>query len=184
VFFKGTDITDWPVHKTAQFGIGFVPENRMIFPDLTVWENLDLGISSKRPKRFTLADMYDVFPILKERKDQLAGSLSGGEQQMLTIARSILSAPELLLLDEPMEGVAPLMVKEIALCIKKIREQYRMAVILCEQNFKFAMDLCNYVYIIDKGVIPYQSTMEDFLKDEEVQQKYLFVQHMKTDEDI
>lgn len=177
VFFKGTDITDWSVHKTAQFGIGFVPENRMIFPDLTVWENLDLGMSSKRPKRFTLRDMYEVFPILEERKDQMAGSLSGGEQQMLTIARGILSSPELLLLDEPMEGVAPLMVKEIAAAIMKLRKQRPMAVLLCEQNFKFAMNLCTSVYLLEKGVIQYHDTMDDFLKNEDIQHKYLFIQN-------
>jgi branched-chain amino acid transport system ATP-binding protein len=177
IHFKGADITPWPVHRIARAGIGFVPENRMIFPDLTVWENLDLGNSSKGLKHITPEMIYDIFPILKARNKQLAGSLSGGEQQMLTIARSILSSPELFLLDEPMEGVAPLMVKEIAASIKKLRERHRMAVLLCEQNFKFAMDLCTSVYLIEKGMIQYNGTMEEFLNNKDVQHKYLFIQN-------
>ncbi len=175
IIFKGIDITDLPVHRISQVGIGYVPEDRMIFPNLAVWENLDLGIHRERKGRFTLETAFDLFPRLKERSKQQAGMLSGGEQQMLAIARSMLLNPELLLLDEPMEGLGPLVVEEIGNRLRDLKQQQSLAILLCEPNTRFAMNLCNWVYLIEKGAIGYQASIEEFRRNEEIQERYLFV---------
>lgn len=173
IFFLGKDITTAPVHRIAQMGIGYVPENRMIFPDLTVFENLSLGIHPKRVGKFTVETAFEIFPRLADMKNRPGGLMSGGEQQMLAIARSIMINPKLLLLDEPLEGLSPLVVRELGTRIKDLKEQQGLTILLSEQNVGFAMDLCNAVYIIDKGSIKFRGSIEELRSNEDVREKYL-----------
>jgi len=175
VTFLSKDITAWPVHRISQMGMGYVPEDRMIFPDLTVWENLSLGLHPKRPGKFTIEMAFEIFPVLEKMKDRPGGMISGGEQQMLTIARSLLTDPQLVLLDEPLEGLGPLVVQELWKRIKELKEQQGLTILLCEQNVGFATDLCGWVYIIDKGSIKFQGSTEEFNKSEDIRERHLLV---------
>ncbi|MDQ7025449.1 MAG: ABC transporter ATP-binding protein [Anaerolineae bacterium] len=163
-------------HDIAHLGIGFVPEERAIFPDLTVWENLDVA---RKPSvdgktRWTLERVYDFFPQLAQRHNQLGGTLSGGEQQMLTIARTMMGNPHLLLLDEPSEGLAPLIVKSIGKLIRQIRNE-GITILLAEQNTHFALDLSDRVYIIDDGRIRYSGTAQEVKAHPDIIREYLAV---------
>jgi branched-chain amino acid transport system ATP-binding protein len=153
VVWKGTDIAGWTPHRTARAGIGFVPEDRRVFAELTVWENLDVAARAARRKgRWDIAAVYELFPALSELRDRPGGHLSGGEQQMLTIARTLMGNPELLLLDEPSEGLAPLVV---ATLLGKIRELKRqgLTILLAEQGVDFSLALADRVYVLEKGSI-------------------------------
>ena len=151
IYFKGQDITRTPSHKIVSMGIGHSPEGRRIFNILTVEENLLLGAYvNKETDRKILAWVYELFPRLQERRKQLAGTLSGGEQQMLAIARALMSDPELLLLDEPSLGLAPILVKTIFKTIKEISES-GVTVLLVEQNAKAALKLANRGYVLEVG---------------------------------
>ncbi|MGA7146238.1 MAG: ABC transporter ATP-binding protein [Desulfobacterales bacterium] len=177
VRFKGEELQGRPPDYIARKGMGYVPDNRLIFPDLTVLENLQLGI--KIPKNFqgepwTLERIYELFPILTERKHQLGGTLSGGEQQMLTVARTLMGNPELILLDEPVEGLAPLVVKDLGQQILKIKEMGQ-TILFSEQNVKFATLTSDRAYVIDKGMIQYHGTIEELGADEEIKKKYLMI---------
>jgi len=175
IIFLDTDITGQPVHRIAQIGMGYVPEDRMIFPDLTVWENLTLGLQPKRKGKYTIETAYQIFPILEKMRHRLGGMTSGGEQQMLTIARSLMTNPKLLLLDEPLEGLGPLIVRELGDRIRYLKDEESLTILLCEQNVRFATELCTRIYIIDKGFIRFKGTTEEFNKDEEVREKFLLV---------
>jgi len=173
--FCGSEIIHIPTHRIARLGIGYVPEDRIIFPDLTVRENLEMGVKSKKnEKGWTIEKIYDLFPILKERGNQLGGTLSGGEQQMLTIARTLMGNPQIILLDEPSEGVAPLIVKEIGIQVKQLR-QNGITVLLCEQNSSFALELCSYAYILEKGHIRWRGSPDDLKNSPEVMKNFLGV---------
>ena len=177
VRFNGEEVRGRPPHYIARKGIGYVPDNRLIFPDLTVLENLKLGI--KAPKNFqgepwTLERIYELFPILAERKQQLGGTLSGGEQQMLTVARTLMGNPELILLDEPVEGLAPLVVKELGRQILKIKDMGQ-TILFSEQNVNFATLTSDRAYVIDKGKIRYHGTIEELSANEEIKEKYLMI---------
>ncbi|MCG6535811.1 MAG: ABC transporter ATP-binding protein [Syntrophales bacterium LBB04] len=154
ILFRGQAITGKPANLIAQMGIGFVPEDRRIFPTLTVWENLDVARKQKESERnrWDFGQVYELFPVLKGRQKQLGGTLSGGEQQMLTIARTLMGNPELLLLDEPSEGLAPLVVQNLAEQIRKLKAE-GLAILLCEQNTLFSFPLSERAYIIEKGGI-------------------------------
>jgi len=177
VQFHGEDLRSRPPHYIARKGMGYVPDNRLIFPDLTVRENLELGY--KVPKDFagdpwTLDRIYQLFPILAERQRQHGGTLSGGEQQMLTLGRTLMGNPELLLLDEPVEGLAPLVVKDLGKQILKLKEMGQ-TILFSEQNVKFATMTAKRAYVIDKGRIRYQGSIEELRTNQEIREKYLMI---------
>lgn len=176
VSFKGSNITGKPTHYIARMGIGFVPEDRLIFPDLTVLQNLEVAKkSSPANKDFWTADkVFEIFPVLKDMANREGGNLSGGEQQMLTIGRTLMGNPELLLLDEPTEGLAPLVVKALEDQIRELKQR-GTTILLSEQNVKSAMKLSDRAYVIDKGVIRYTGIISDLIANEDVRKKYLGV---------
>ena len=174
VFFKGSDITGMKPFKIARLGLGLVPEDRKIFGPLTVKENLVLGTSMGRKGIWNLDMVYEFFPVLKEFESRPGGTLSGGEQQMLTIARTLMGNPAVLLLDEPTEGLSPVMVKSLKDLVLKLKE-VGTTILLSEQNIRFAMAVSDCVAIIDKGHIRYGADMETFRNDEEIKKRYLAV---------
>jgi branched-chain amino acid transport system ATP-binding protein len=177
VRFNEEELRGRPPHYIAQKGMGYVPDNRLIFPDLTVLENLQIGV--KIPKNFqgepwTLQRIYELFPILAERKHQPGGTLSGGEQQMLTVGRTLMGNPELLLLDEPVEGLAPLVVKDLGKQILKIKAAGQ-TILFSEQNVNFATLTSDRAYVIDKGKIRYHGSIEELSNNDEIKKKYLMI---------
>jgi branched-chain amino acid transport system ATP-binding protein len=153
VRFKSRDITGWPPYRIARAGIGFVPEDRRVFAELSVWENLDVAErAAARPGRFTINGVFSLFPVLGELRDRQSGLLSGGEQQMLTIARTLMGNPELLLLDEPSEGLAPLVVDALLAKISELKAQ-GLTILLAEQGVEFSLALADRVYVLEKGAV-------------------------------
>ena len=175
VSFKGRDITRLPVYEKAHMGIAFVPEDRRIFPGLTVHENLEVAMLPPRAGRtpWDPGRIYRTFPLLTRLKSRKGGNLSGGEQQMLAIARALAGNPLVLLLDEPCEGLAPVIVEELARVIAGLKSD--MPILLAEQNARFALSIADRGYVIDKGVIRYAGTQADLLSNQEVQSRYLAV---------
>jgi branched-chain amino acid transport system ATP-binding protein len=176
VYFKGQDITGMKTFKIARLGLGLVPEDRKIFGPLTVKENLILGTSMGKERKgiWNLDLVYEFFPVLKDFQSRAGGTLSGGEQQMLTIARTLMGNPVVLLLDEPTEGLSPVMVKTLKDLVLKLKE-VGTTILLSEQNIKFAMAVSDFVAIIDKGHIRYEADIETFKKDEGIKKQYLAV---------
>jgi len=176
VTYNGQNITGLAPYKTARLGIGFVPEDRSIFPDLTVRANLDVAYkkSKTRANKWTIEQVYALFPRLEELSRRRGGTLSGGEQQMLTIARTLMGDPDLLLLDEPSEGLAPIIVKTLGDFIDRVKQE-GMTVLLSEQNVKFSLKHSDRAYIVDSGHIKYQGTIKELEKDEDVKKRYLAV---------
>ena len=176
VTYNGQNITGLAPYKTARLGIGFVPEDRSIFPDLTVRANLDVAYkkSKTRANKWTIDQVYALFPRLEELSRRRGGTLSGGEQQMLTIARTLMGDPDLLLLDEPSEGLAPIIVKTLGDFIDRVKRE-GMTVLLSEQNVKFSLKHSDRAYIVDSGHIKYQGTIKELEKDEDVKKRYLAV---------
>jgi len=153
VRFKSRDITGWSPYRVARTGIGFVPEDRRIFAELSVWENLDVARrAAARPGRWTIEAVTELFPVLGELRDRQGGFLSGGEQQMLTIARTLMGNPELLLLDEPSEGLAPLVVEALLAKIGELKGQ-GLTILLAEQGIEFSLALADRVYVLEKGAV-------------------------------
>jgi len=176
ISYKGEDILGKPTYKIAKMGIGYVPEDRIIFPDLSVLDNLNLAskISSESKNGWNIERVFGLFPVLKARAHQNGGTLSGGEQQMLTIARTLMGNPELILVDEPTEGLAPLLVNEVRKLILAIAE-VGTTILLSEQNIKFSLKSSKRVYIIEKGEIQYEGSVEDLRENESIMKKYLAV---------
>lgn len=175
VSFAGNDITSTPAHKLVYQGMAQVPEGRRIFQELTVLENLQMGYYIKKDKaeyQNKLEEMYSHFPILKERSSQIAGTLSGGEQQMLAMSRALMSGPKLLLLDEPSMGLSPLYVSIIFDMIKTVNKM-GTTVLLVEQNAKKALSIANRAYVLEIGKIVKTGTGSELLGDEEIQKAYL-----------
>jgi branched-chain amino acid transport system ATP-binding protein len=175
VYWKGRDITGFASYRIAKLGVGFVPEDRRVFAELTVGENLD--VATKRGtngKSWTLERVFDLFPKLRELIDRKGGYLSGGEQQMLTIARTLMGNPDLLLLDEPSEGLAPLVVDHMHEQISRLKRE-GLTILLAEQNVEFSLSLADRVYILQKGRIVYQGRAADVLHDEALRQRYLAI---------
>ena len=176
VRWKGEEIQGLPTYRIARKGVGFVPEDRRIFPDLTVWENLDIArrTGPEGKNVFTEERIYEIFPKLKEVRDRRGGYLSGGEQQMLTIGRSLLTNPDLLLLDEPSEGLAPLIVEAMREQIGALRKE-GLSVLLAEQSLDFVLSLSDRLYILEKGEVKFTGTPADVRANEGELQKYLTV---------
>jgi branched-chain amino acid transport system ATP-binding protein len=173
VMWKGRDVSGKQPYQIADLGIGFVPEDRRIFADLTVWENLDVAARSRGgTTAWTLERVFDLFPKLRELVDRQGGFLSGGEQQMLTIARTLMGNPELLLLDEPSEGLAPLVVDHLKEQIARLKQD-GLTILLAEQNVDFCLDLADRVYVLEKGRIRYEGTAASFREDESIRAQYL-----------
>lgn len=175
VTFEGNDITNIPAHKLVPMGISQVPEGRRIFQELTVAENLKMGAYTRRDKKEneeTLERMYKRFPILKDRAKQIAGTLSGGEQQMLAMSRALMSHPKLLLLDEPSMGLSPLYVNTIFDMIKKVNEE-GTTVLLVEQNAKKALTIADRAYVLETGTMITEGTGHDLLEDDSIKKAYL-----------
>lgn len=173
--FRDTDITDTPAETRAQQGIGYVPQDKEIFPRLTVEENLRVGRLVNQASDEELFDeMYDYFPILAERKNQQAGTMSGGEQQMLAIARALVGSPDLLLLDEPSEGVQPSIVEEISDAVREINRDLGTTIFFVEQNLEFTLNTTERCYVMETGSIVNELPPDD-LRDSEVVQKYITV---------
>jgi branched-chain amino acid transport system ATP-binding protein len=170
--WQGRSIRGRAPYEIANAGIGFVPEDRRIFAELTVWENLDVAARRGRTGGWTVERVYDLFPKLRELADRQGGFLSGGEQQMLTIARTLMGNPELLLLDEPSEGLAPLVVEHLREQIATLKRE-GLTILLAEQNVEFCLDLADRVYVLEKGRIRYEGTAREFRDDESIRQQYL-----------
>lgn len=175
IYFDGKDITSLAVHKIAQLGISQSPEGRRIFPRMTVLENLQMGATVTDPKHFEadLARVFKMFPILEKRQSQRGGTLSGGEQQMLAIARALMSRPRLLLLDEPSLGLAPLIVKQIFEAIRELNRTEGLTVFLVEQNAYHALKLAHRGYVMVNGRITLTGTGRELLSRPEVRAAYL-----------
>jgi branched-chain amino acid transport system ATP-binding protein len=176
VHFKGEEICGKKPYQIARKGIGFVPENRWIFSDLTVKENLDLGLRKKDRQSMVTAleKVYGLFPKLKTMENRLAGTLSGGEQQMLTVGRTLMGNPECVLLDEPTAGLAPIVAQLLGDQIRKLKdEQYTL--LMAEQNALFAMDISDRAYVIDKGAIVYEGRVDELKQNREMMREYLGV---------
>lgn len=181
VRFKGKDITGLQPFQIAQLGIGYIPQGRHIFRSLTVKENLTMSARNiERPGAWSLDRAYSFFPILKERANLMGTLLSGGEQQMLNIARALMTNPDLLLMDEPSEGLAPIIVREIGRIIGQLK-QSGFSILLVEQNLAMALSVADYAYVISKGTIVYKSTPEELEKNDEVKNIYLGVSKIKPE---
>lgn len=176
ILFKGESIKGLSGHKIVEKGMAHSPEGRMVFPDLTVYENLEMGAYLRRDTDNIKKDfryMFDLFPRLEERRSQLAGTLSGGEQQMLAIARAYMSKPDLLLLDEPSLGIAPILVQAIFSAIKEINEKQKMTILLVEQNAYAALKIAHRGYVLTTGEISMQGEAKELISNEEIRKAYL-----------
>jgi branched-chain amino acid transport system ATP-binding protein len=174
------DLTKLSTQEIVNLGVAMVPEGRRLFPKLTVEENLLLGAyrEQARPQiSENLAFAYEAFPVLLERRKQLAGSMSGGQQQMLAIARALMSSPKLLLVDEPSVGLSPLLVSQTITKLKELKDRYGLTVLMAEQNFNQAMRIADYGYIIVHGEIVFHSNVEELKENELVKSFYLGVSH-------
>lgn len=175
IYFEGRDITDFNTQKIVETGIAMVPEGRRVFANLTVLENLRIGAYLRKDKDIIEEDInyvYDLFPRLKERSWQLAGTLSGGEQQMLAVGRAVMTRPKMIMMDEPSLGLAPLVVKDIFKIIQTLKST-GMTVLLIEQNANAALHACDYAYVMETGRITTSGTGEELLSSEAIQEAYL-----------
>jgi len=176
IAFEGEDITNLAPHRIVGKGITQVPEGRMIFSNLTVFENLQMGAYRRKDRSEIKKDhdqMFDIFPILQEREKQVAGTLSGGEQQMLAIARALMSKPRFLMLDEPSLGIAPILVKTIFSKITEINKQLGITILLVEQNANLALEISDYGYVLETGRIILEDVSENLRENSLVKEAYL-----------
>ncbi len=171
IHFKGKEITDLAPYRISPMGLALVPQGRRIFPSLTVRENLTLGA---RGKGYTLDSIYALFPVLKERGKNMGNQLSGGEQQMLAIARALLANPTLLLMDEPSEGLAPMIIQMIGDVVLRLK-QSGLSLLLVEQNVPLALRVSDYAYVLSKGEIVHQGPKDELVRNEKIQAEYIGV---------
>ncbi|MEE9418143.1 MAG: ABC transporter ATP-binding protein [Desulfatiglandaceae bacterium] len=179
VIYKGKDIAGYPPYKIARGGIGYVPEERRIFPNLSVLDNLAMGIKGGKidkgnPDAWTADRIFEQFPVLKARRNQKGSLLSGGEQQMLSISRSLMGNPELLMVDEPTEGLAPILTKEVRDMLEDIHKT-GVAILFVEHNLKVAMSLAQRLYLMGKAVLAFSGTVEELEAQPDIRAKYLEV---------
>ena len=176
ILLKGKELIKQTTSKRALLGIGYVPEDRQVFPEHTVEENLDLGKknSSEGKNNWPIDKVWDTFPILVQLKNRMAGQLSGGEQQMLSIARTLVGNPEILLLDEPSEGLAPIIVEDIAVILKNLKK-LGVTILLAEQNMHFCLEVAEEAIIIDRGRSVWNGSLKDLQKDTKTRDKYLAI---------
>lgn len=176
IIYNGEDITGISARETVQKGITLIPEGRHVFPDMTVLENLKLGAFLRNDNKAIKEDidyMYELFPVLKERSSQLAGTLSGGEQQMLAVSRALMARPKMLMMDEPSLGLAPMLVKDIFAIIERVNKEDGLPILLIEQNANFALKVADYGYVLETGTIQLEGTGEQLLQNEKVKELYL-----------
>jgi len=171
VLFKSRDITAWPSNRVVSFGLGLVPQGRRVFPSLTVLENLAVAAKANSGP-WTIARVLELFPRLGERGAHRAGKLSGGEQQMLAIARALTTNPELLLMDEPTEGLAPLLVREVGRVIENLKAQ-GLSILLVEQNLPLALRVADHVHVLSRGRVVHSSAPDALWRNEEIKSRYL-----------
>ncbi|MCI9507380.1 MAG: ABC transporter ATP-binding protein [Oscillospiraceae bacterium] len=173
--YNGEDITAIGAKQTVERGIILVPEGRHIFPDMTVQDNLKIGAYLRKDDQISrdISYMHELFPILKERGRQLAGTLSGGEQQMLAVSRALMSRPKLLMMDEPSLGLAPLIIKDIFAIIQRVNAEDKLPVLLIEQNANFALKVADYAYVLETGTIQMEGAGTELLRNEKVKELYL-----------
>lgn len=174
--YKNNDITTMPTHKKVDLGIALVPEGKHLFPNMTVFENLSMGAYLKRAfanKDESFEIIYSLFPVLKERGNQPAGSLSGGEQQMVTIGRALMTRPELIILDEPSQGLAPKLVDEVFEAILKMKADIGLTILVVEQNADASLNATDYVYVMHEGIIKAEGFPEDIKKSADIREAYL-----------
>lgn len=174
ILWHGMNIVGKQPYEIAQRGIGLVPENREIFADLTVWENLDVGRKNPVENGWTVEKIFALFPALEPIRNRKGGYLSGGEQQMLAIARTLMGNPELLLLDETSEGLAPMIARQLQNQLIELRDR-GVTMLLAEQNFQFCVETCSRAYILEKGQVLWQGRMDDLKDNEEVKSRYLLL---------
>ncbi|PKN69092.1 MAG: ABC transporter ATP-binding protein [Chloroflexi bacterium HGW-Chloroflexi-5] len=177
VIYKGKDITGFPPYKVAKTGIGYVPEERWIFPTLTVMENLVMGIKGGKidknnPNAWTVEKIFKHFPSLEQRQKSKGANLSGGEQQMLAVGRSLMGNPDLILVDEPTEGLAPLLKREVRDMLESISKT-GVSILLVEHNLKVAMSLANRVYVMKKACVAFAGKVEELAAHDEIRKKHL-----------
>jgi len=176
ITYEGKDITHLPTHKKVDMGITLVPEGRHLFVSMTTHENLTMGAYPKGAAKYmndSLELVYSLFPILKERAKQRAGSLSGGEQQMLTIARGLMTRPKLIMLDEPSQGLAPKLVGEVFNTIKKMKAEIGLTILLVEQNVEASLSLSDYIYILHEGRVKAEGSPQQIKGSPDIRQAYL-----------
>lgn len=174
VVYNGQEINGKPSHRISRLGLGFVPQERGVFPSLTVEENLTVAARSGRDGRWTLERIYELFPRLQERRSNLGFQLSGGEQQMVAIARALMLNPHVILLDEPSEGLAPLIVEEIVNILKRLKEE-GLGILLIEQNLGVALELGDVHYVLSKGEVCFTGDSETLRHDERILSDHLSV---------
>jgi branched-chain amino acid transport system ATP-binding protein len=172
--FKGSSVVGLPAFKIAHLGLGYVPENRDIFPTLTVEQNLLLGVKKGKTSRWSLADMYTMFPRLQERQHVQAGVLSGGEQQMLTLCRTLMGDPDLIMIDEPTEGLAPKIVDLVAEYLKALKER-GISILLVEQKLAIALEISQRVYVMGHGMIVFEGTPDALRSNQAIRKEWLEV---------
>jgi len=173
--FRGDEISGLPPYAIARKGLGYVPENRDIFPSLTVRQNLLLGIKNpRRPGRWSMDDMFALFPVLRERADTPGAVLSGGEQQMLTICRTLMGDPYLIMVDEPTEGLAPMLVRQVAVLLTEIAQR-GVAILLVEQKLTIALTISQRVYVMGHGRVVFEGTPDDLRRQDGVRREWLEV---------
>ena len=171
VLFKERDITGWPSNRVVGLGLGLVPQGRRVFPSLTVDENLSVA-AKRNSNPWTIDRVMELFPRLRERRENRAGKLSGGEQQMLAIARALMTNPELLLMDEPTEGLAPILVRDVGLAIENLKSQ-GLSILLVEQHLPLALRVSDQIHVLSRGRIVHSSSPTALWGNEEIKSKYL-----------
>jgi branched-chain amino acid transport system ATP-binding protein len=172
VLFKGTDITRLPPFRAVEMGMGLVPQGRRIFPSLSVRENLAVAARGNRGQGWNLDRVFALFPRLRERLSHAGNKLSGGEQQMLAIGRALMTNPDLLLMDEPTEGLAPLLVREVGKAIAELKEQ-GLSILLVEQSLHFATSVADHVHVLNRGRVVHSSSPAELLANEDVKSRFL-----------
>ncbi len=177
IHLGGRDITKMTIHRRSAAGIGYVPQEREIFPSLTVGENLEIGA---RPGEWTLPGIFELFPNLAERRANMGNQLSGGEQQMLAIARALMGNPKLLLMDEPSEGLAPIIVEELVKVMRRLRESGGLTAILVEQNTRIALDFSARTVVMDRGRIVHDGPSDTLKKNKKLLDRLIGVGHTET----